>query len=66
MTAPAGDRNPDLTARARRQWTPDDWLGRARTARARELAGSPLNRLDLEALTRHPNPPMTQPRKAPP
>lgn len=32
------------------------WLGRAHMARAKRVAGAELNRVEVEALTRHPNP----------
>lgn len=42
------------------------WAGRARMASARQAANVPLDDDDLEALRRHPDPPMTAPRKPTP
>lgn len=41
---------PDPTKSGWRPSTPDEWAGWARVARARELAGVPLDDLDREAL----------------
>lgn len=41
-----------LPCRARTNWGPDEWAGRARMANARQLAGTDLNDLDREALRR--------------
>jgi hypothetical protein len=38
--------------RARHEWGPEDWAGRARMATARATAGRPLDDLDHEALRR--------------
>jgi hypothetical protein len=41
-----------IHCRARHYWTPDDWAGRARMARARQAAGIELDDFDHEALRR--------------
>lgn len=41
-----------VACRARHDWEPDDWAGRARMATARALAGVALDELDREALAR--------------
>ncbi len=42
-------------------WGDAEWEGYARQAKAREIAGAPLNKYDREALRRFPNPPMLGP-----
>jgi hypothetical protein len=43
-----------ILCRARHDWGPEDWAGRARMARARRDSGIELDDLDREALGREP------------